>query len=325
MASVNNLQAVLSAKNVGISTTFINPKIIKGAILCPKGYKIPPAALATLQTQLLADASNSSKSQRIYPIGNLLEFKDNSEKAVEQSYGYGGKAIVRDGAYSWNFAFIKGGLSLQQQLRAFNGANWDFLFVDKDNNLIGSSYVDNAGLKGIIAIPSVQFYASPWGVNDGKKNAEYMLDFSFFPEYINEQVGFIADANFPIIDTIKGLIDLNLTGVGSGTPGTYTVVIKDNLGVNLYNQLAGLAGAGKINWSAINDTSLVALASITTVTLNPNADAGNGGFDVALPTGDAAYPTAGQKVRINLQPSGTLNTNSIVGFESAGYVAITKN
>jgi hypothetical protein len=326
MANLNTLPVSAATKNVGLTAKSFDPRNIVGAILTPKGYKISKTVVtSTLQAQLLSDAQAASKISRVYPISNLLGFKDNSEKKVEQQFDYGGKVTVRDGAYTWSFMFVKGGQPLQQALRAFNGSDWDFLFVDQKNVLIGTKYVDNAGVEYIQAISSIEFYAEPFGLNDGKKVAEYNLDFSFFSNLVNDNLSFVADASFDILNTVKGLIDVTLVPATEVTSGSYSLIIKDKMGINLYGQLSALlSGVNKTNLK-ITNASTGAAITITSSTANATLDNNNGGFDIVLDKTDPDYPTGSVKVRFDLIDAASLYTANVLGFESAGYVDIAYN
>jgi hypothetical protein len=322
MATVNSLQNNISSKNTGLTSSFFDPKLIKGALIVPKGYIIAAADLATLQTKLLADAANDNKASRIYPIANFLDFKDASEKVIKQTFGYGVSKTVRDGAYTWQFQFTKGGHTLNSAIRAFNGDAWDYIFVDKNGTLIGQIYADPVtGALGIQSIPSIDLYAEPFALNDGKKVAEYMVNFSFFPEYINELVGFISDAGFSTLDVVKGLKDINLSGVGSATPGTYTITLTDAMKVNLFGSISNLSGAGGIaQWVVLNDVTGAAI-TISAINLNANAKA----FDLVLSVADPDYPAGATKISFNLVGPTALAAANVGAYESTGKILITKN
>jgi len=325
MATINSLQNNTQSRNTGLANTYFDPKNIKGAIIVPKGYTIASTDLATLQTKLQADIAANNKLARIYPIANFVDFKDGSEKVVKQTFGYGVSKTVRDGAYTWTFQFTKGGHTLLQALRAFNGDAWDLFFVDSKNLLMGAKFIDPvSGALGCQAIPSIDLYTEPFVLNDGKKVADYMINFSFFPEYLNEQAAFISDAAFPILDTLKGLKDLNISGVGSATPGTYRITIQDGMFVNMYGNIANLSGAGGIAQWVVTNKLNGGVIPITSITLNPVTQT----FDFALPVGNANYPTGtggDTNILANLVGPTALVAAAVGYYESTGAATIAKN
>lgn len=309
MATIDNITTSQIPANVGIGSKYFNPKLVKGALIVPKGTIITTANLSTLQTVLQGLAQNDTKDARLYPIANFVDFKDNSEKPVTQSFGYGAEVTVRDGIQKWAFQFIKGGKTLNDALRTFNGDLWDFFFVDQKNVLFGKTCST-----GIQAIPSIEIYTDPLILNDGKKIAEYVINFKFDPKYLNEEGAFIADADFDILDTIFGLQDLVLTGVLSGTAKTLNLTVKSIMGQNigaLYT--SGTTGLGnKAVWTCVDDGG----ASVTISTMTWNSL----GYFVAVCT--TGYPVSG-KVHFNLVGPTALAAAGVAGFESAGEVAIT--
>jgi hypothetical protein len=324
MASVNTLKNNLLSKNTGLVSKPFDPKRIAGAIITPKGYSLTAAQVATLQTKLAADAALDTKALRIYPVANFLDFKDNSEKPVEQSFSTGAEVTVRDGVYKFGFQFTKGGQSLQAALRAFNGSNWDFLFIDDSNQIIGTYYLDATGALGIKAIPSIEIYTSAWMLNDGKKVAEYVINFKFFPKWINENRAYIAvdpTTEFDVLQTVTGLKDVQLKVTGSATPGTYYVQLFDTENVNLFGELnPGMAAAAMYKVTNTLNGGTITPTSVT-------ADVANQRFTMVLPT-TGNYPTGtGQdtKLTIDLVGPTELIAGNVEGIESLGAFTITKN
>lgn len=322
MATLSTLQCITGAKNTGRSGCFFDPKNFVGVLLCPANYVIPAAQLATLQAYLLAQSEVDSKALRIYPVADFFDFKDSSEAPVVEKFGYGQSNTVRDGIYDWGFRYRLGGLNLSNRLRSHNGSSDWYLFIDTKNQIVGTSATDNTGAASIGAIPPIELYANPFTPNDGKKTAEYWVNFRFLPKYINEQVAYITDANFDVLSTITGLKDVALTGVGSATPGTYVVTPiagddKTNL-CSLYP--AAILQTG--GWKAYC-TETGAAVTITGVTLASSGLAVNVACTVTSPP----YPSTGQHISIDLVGPTELAAlaTPIVGYESAGAVSIAKN
>jgi hypothetical protein len=322
MATLSTLQCVTGAKNTGISTCVFDLKNIVGAFLCPPNFVIPAAQLPTLQAYLLAQSENDSKALRIYPVGNFADFKDSSEAPVVEKFGYGQTNTVRDGIYDWAFRYRLGGLNLSNRLRSFNNGGWWYIFIDSKNQFMGTSAIDNTGAATIGAIPPVEFYADLFKPNDGKKTSEYWINFRFLVKYINELVAYVTDAGFDILTAITGLKDVTLTGVGSATPGTYTVTpVAGDDKTNLASLLpVAILQTGA--WKAYN-TESGATVPITGVTLATSGLAVN----IACTTTSPPYPGVGQHISLDLVGPTELAAlaTPIVGYESAGPVSIAKN
>lgn len=312
--SINTIAQALSPSNVGIGAYQLDPKIIKGALIVPKGYALTGAQVATLQTKLVADTLNDAKNLRIYPIANFVETKDSSEAAPDQKFGYGPSLKVRDGYYTWSFQFVQGGKTLNDALRTFNGPSWDAFFIDANNVLMGTQNPNDAA--GLKAIPITQIYTEPFKLNDGKKVAEYIIEFTFDPKYINEESTYISNASFDILNTILGLQTVNLTVGNASTPAakTWTVNVATPLGVNLgpiYGTTPGSALSKISAWTVSDQTTGVSL-TISTVTYNSSTQL----FTIVTSN---APGSVGDTVAINLVGPTELAASSIgvVGFESA--------
>ena len=319
MATLNTLQCQTGAVNTNMGACFFDPKNFVSSFLCPAGYVIPAASLASgLQAQLTSDSYNDNKALRIYPVPNFFDFKDASEKAVEEKFGYGQVQTVRDGVYDWQFRFRLGGLNLSNALRSFNGYSYSFLFVDSKNQLVGTYAVDNTGAPSIGAISPVEFYQDPFVPNDGKKTAEYWAKYRFLPKYINELVSYVTDASFDIASTIKGLTTVNLTGATQTVALTYNVTPKAfPAGTNLAQLYGTILNSGSL-WTATNTATGLPI-TISSVTLDSNGTS----FDILLTTG-TNYPAIGGAVSFNLVGPTELATALVKGYESAGPVSITR-
>lgn len=322
MNLLNSLDCIAVLGNTGVGACNFNPKNIVAAILTPKGYQIPLAAAASsaaLLTQLQADAQAPTKAARIYPISNFVAAADASTGLQKQTFSYGVEAPVRDGINNWTFQFVSGGLSLLSKLRLYNKTtSYDFLFVDADNNIIGTKGKDSTGNKVLQAIPNMYFWAHQWKVNDGSKVTDYQIEFAFLPNYVNENVGYIT-AGFDFTSNILGLQDLVVSGAGNATPGTYDLqVVTDATGFNLGDLYpTALASAGL--WVASNTATGTSI-TITSVTYSAVTKK----FSLVLTTTAPPYPASGT-ITFNLAAPSVLAAAGISGFESLGSVAITKN
>lgn len=319
MSLLNSLDCIDEAGNTGIGTCFLDFKKIIGAILTPKGFILTSTNLATsasLITALQAASLATLKANRIFPIGNIVNAEDNSSGLTKQTFGYGAEAPVRDGINNWVFQYVEGGLSLHKKMRQFNKTSaFDFLFIDDENKILGTLSPDGTGL---MAIPSMYFWAHQWKANTGAAVSEYKLEFAFLPQYVNEMVAF-AKADSDITSQVKGLVDVNVTSPSANvTSGSYNVVAKTaDTGFNL-SEIYSAELADVAVWKATktSDGSVIAILSAT-------YSAGIGGFVLALDKTDPNYPASGTVTIAGEIPS-TLATNGVVGYEF-GSVAITKN
>lgn len=318
MATLSTVACITGAKNTNQGACTFDPKNFIGAFLCPAGYVIPAAQLATLQARLTLDSQLDNKALRIYPVPNFIGFKDSSEKPVEEKFDYGAVNTVRDGVYDWAFRFRIGALNLSNALRSFNGSAYSFLFVDSKNQILGTQALDNTGAATIGGIAPVEFYQDPFMPNDGKKTTEYWAKFRFFPAQVNENAAYITDATFDIMATIKGLIDFVITGSQTAA-GVYSLALTTKVGgVNLAS-LFGATWNFPALFTAKNNATQAAI-TITGVVYN----ATTGLVDLTLTVTSPPYPAVSGKIDFNTVGPTELTTGLIPNYESTGLVTITR-
>jgi len=314
MANLNELTCLTTAGNTGVGSCPLDIKNIVGVILAPKGYEFD---VTTPEATMLAACLNASPALRLYPIFDLENLGDSSEALTVQTLGYGAKHPVREGFNDWNFQYVAGGLSLHRELRKFNGAAWDFYFVDAKNRVFG---IMGSSATKIKAIPSTGgfFWATPFKVSDGSKITEYLIQCVFNVKYLNDLYAFV-DAGFDVPTGIYGIESVNLTGVADGTSGSYDITAKTaSVGTNLGDIYpAALAAAGM--WIATNSET-----GSTVAVLGATYDATNKYFVIACDKTDPDYPGVGQHIKIKMAAPATLDAAGIHGYES-NYVVIAKN
>jgi hypothetical protein len=309
--ALNQTTVLKNSGNTGVGGYYLNPKNIVGAIILQPGTQFSGADIATsasfkakLQTLTLAP-----KATRIYPVHDFQEIKQSSEALTVKTFGYGGKAPVREGYYDWSFQYIKGGLQLSIALREFNGLNVDIIFIDSEGLAIGWN---NGGV--FQGINQSFIYSEPWQPNDGSNPSVYIQRFVFKPQFL-DQIGTIKldAADF---DAIQGLQNVVLTSGGARVTNVSHIVANFAFGAeaggdvyDLYSTELTTVG----NWVALDAVSLLPVA-ITSVT----ADPATRGFTGTLDTGDSNY-NASHAVVWSFAPASTLNTNGIIGVESGTF------
>lgn len=325
MATYNTLAAAAGERNTGLDLSgLLDPSNIKGGFFCPPNYVIPAASFPNggLLTQFKNDAMNDSKSLRIYPFANLSDFKDASEKPVEEKQGYGDVGTVRDGIYDHQFRFRRGGLLLSNKFRSRNRQGDYFMFVDNNNLLVGTAGVDSTGAPSIAAIPPIEFYQDVFVLNDGKKNAEYWMKFRYQPTFINELIGYSQDVEFNILSTILGLQDITLTMTADATKGVYHVTALAGAAKANMATLFPTALASASLWNFINAVTGAAI-TISSVALGTGANAGS--FTITVSTTAPPYPAGATKVAANTVGPTELATGLVPNYESLGAASCNAN
>lgn len=224
MEGLNKIFCGSDVKNTGICECFFDPKLITGAIFVPKNKVFTSTELLDANiAATLAAAVLAAQASRIYPFQPFEAVTDNTEDPIRQTFGYGTVKTVREGKYNWAFQFLNGGLNLSNALRTFNGliGKYAVIFIESQNNLIGTSKLDANGDWGLAGIPMSDIYTRPWRPSDGTNVTNYTTEFSFDPIYINEKIAFkkVSVDSYLLAD-LAGLEDVKLTLVDATEGGT---------------------------------------------------------------------------------------------------------
>lgn len=300
MAELNNPGCVLViGANTGIPGCDFAPDKFVGAILIDKSTIIEDADIPDIISKL-QELTLATGRDRIHPIFRFEEIADNSEEETVSTLGYGSKQVVKEGKYDWTFRIVKGGLCLNNKLRAFNKASKKVLFIDS-NNVIYGTRVES----GFTGFTMDFFYAKPFKANDASNAAIFNVRFALAkPEEFNEKVAFVK-ADQDIEEAVKGLIDLELVqlAVASGkvTVGIRTACDK----VNIYEAFGDVLAAGEL-WKVSKNGAPV---TITSVAKNDTA----GGWDVS-------FTGTGEHV-ITLAAPSVLAAANVGGYPENGYEA----
>lgn len=148
-----------------------------------------------------------------------------------------------------------------------------------------------------------------------------MIQTVFHVKYLNDLVAFV-EAGFDVASTIRGLQDVNLAIETGGVAGTYRVTAKTKVGLNLAELYPTVLNTAS-NWLVQNFTSGNAI-TVTGVTIGKNAS-GEDCFVFVLDTADLDYPSAGQKLTVDLQTPAALQAVGVDGYESTGRAEMVRN
>lgn len=318
---INKFVCGANVRNTGIGTCSLILQNIVGGFLVPVDFVIDAAGAADL-FNTLQDAAKAGKAERIYPLHKWVQMTNNSEDKVTQQFGYGGRAVVREGFNDWLFQYTDGGICLHNRLRSHNGKAKAAMFYDAEGVLFGTSklipgnpaLIDAEPIYGVGGIPLEYFWADKWTPNDGANAMVTAMQYVFKPKYVNEQIGYIQ-TTFDL-ESVKGLGSIALSQPIAGARPVLTITANygcsfEPNGADLFEDLGDeLATAAA--WKVTTADGLP--VSITSVA----ADDDNRAFTITLDALDPNYSlTAPLRVSlVSPEELETANLDALSFYES---------
>jgi len=302
--------------NTGVPQCYMDLAPINGIILTPIGYTLTKAEIASTLLSKLQTSTLAARANRIYPVLNFVDIKDNTEQPSYQTLGFGRKVLLKEGKYSFEASYLDGGLCLSNQLRNFNYTKWAAFLVDANGVLVGTKVGDN-----IMAIPLNLFYASPYGIATSSQAASYKLNIEIEPKYLNEEIGFVqTKGEFDIFDSVKGLLNLVIKTAVALTGGKVEIMVINSCGGDNIYDVYGSNLANITAWLSKNATTKNGITITAAVAVPANKT-----IELTLDTADTDYPAVASKLTIELNTAAILAATPIlmVGYEGANIITET--
>lgn len=307
MAQINAVNCGVGSGNLGVPTCTIDLDMLVGAIPIPKGRVFTAAELVDFRTTLQALLVNNSYALRAQVMGRFLEIDDQSEDIQEKTWGYGTKTVTRGEVYNWVFPYLDGGFCRHRQMLKFKDrqGDYDWLFVDKSKNILGTRKVDANGVLAFGGVDLTQFYTYNWKPATGSDPAMYRVKFALADAaQINEDAAFIT-VDFDVF-SLAMVQDVDLFPVGAtaivGATGDINVGVYSGCGGNnLVNNLPAIVATGNF---LVTNYQTGAAITVTAVTAGGTGTAKYIAFN--LDDTDTDYPAPGEYLQISLASVSTV-------------------
>lgn len=180
-----------------------NPDLLEYALAVPAGTVWTATQLAALQTTIQAGLVNDTYGSAYHLFGKFEGIDDQSEERQQETLAYGTKTTTRPEQYYWTFRYLDGYMCKHKAYLAFKGreAEFDFFFIDKSRNYIGTEAYDADGfLTGMKGVSLSEFYENNWKPKDGSNQTMFNLSMGIANSAdLNERYAF-ATAGFDIED-----------------------------------------------------------------------------------------------------------------------------
>lgn len=314
MANVTYTNCYSVTPNTGIAKCNVDPGLLQGFIMIPKGTRYTAAQLPTL-VQILSDAAlKNGALTRVYPIGPFVNVTDNSTDTVTESTDYGYAEIVRDGTYSWMGRTAYGGTCLYRALRKFQGKQDMFDFIGVFKNQLLLTYAPNltTGAPEYKGIAPSLIRVPNFKIAVGNTATQYWFEIQVFDAgQISDNFAFVQTDTSPL-SNITGIsnVDIQNSATFNASPaGSIDVLPVVECDASSLVTAYGSTWNNALLWTATNDATGAPI-TITGVSIV------NGKYRIQTDTTDPDYPAVNGKIRLTAAGPSVLYAAGIIGYET---------
>lgn len=317
MASILNVPdcaAVESLFNSGKPLCdFIKGIPKKGVLLLDKGTSFSASDLASAASTIAAIKAKTyaARGGRVYPLWDINNIEEDTPDPTTGGLGNmtTEQIYISDPIPSFRIGY--GGGELQhKRVSLMSGGSYDFMIVDDNFNLYGTTTADG-GMKGWSS-SQIFVYPSKFRVADGVNQYSFRVQLADISEY-RENLA-VVKLNSTVL-TAYGLVTVPLAVLSQSSNVIRVLAVADG-GTNL-EPLYGTAISG-LTWTAKN-TATGGAFTVTSVADNTSDDA----YNVTLDSTAWAALASGDKVTIYGPIASALAGASVAPYEMIS-VEVTK-
>lgn len=245
--------------NTGVSKCPFDPGKVRGAIVVPKGVKLPTDLTGTK----LEELCHADRSERVYPIMSFVEYAKNGGEPQANANGYGGTKVTDISVRTDTFTMEEFSAVLNASLTKCMNQSYDVYYFDDKKMLYGI----NDGTDELAGFPMSTIY--PTATPHPTSSALASLTVSFCYEDARE--------SFENLDFVQLDFDPRRFAMG------LTPVILDKVEDNKYRLLESIGGYDLTEtYGALLSDNATAFEGVTAatydesakvLTLTPTADA----------------------------------------------------
>jgi len=192
--------------NTGVSKCHLDPEKVKGAILLPRGTKLP----AELSATKLKELCHADRPDRIYPVKPFIEYAKNGGDPNVAANGYGPSKMTGINALTETFTMDSFYPELSASLIKTANQEWDVYFFDEKNVLYGIN--DGTDLLAGITMSTVYANPTPHPTSSAAATMDISFAFANTREYL-ENIDFVQ-LDFNIESSLVGLTLVELVKAG---------------------------------------------------------------------------------------------------------------
>lgn len=316
LLNVANCGGTTGTFNSGKPVCDVIRDIPYGLILHDSGVEFDAADMASVATFVAAldTATRAPRGSRVYPIWDLTNFEDTSQEATKGAIGNLSNVQIQlvDAIPSFSFQH-RTGEAFHKLLSKAESQNLKLLIVDKKYVVYGTQ-TSGGNLTGF-SLAEFKAGLGKFQTPQGASNYPFSVILNSITEYKENLAFFQADSS---VVNISGNIDVVLS-LFNLTTNVAKVSAIANGGKNMFDNFSVLL-ANVARWVATNAQTGAAF----TITSVSAVDTVNKVFSVTLDNTAWGLLTTGQKVNLDLAATASLSAAGIDGYESTGYIEITK-
>jgi len=300
--------------NQGFSQCPPNLGQIDYNIAIPRGEKIPLSAFTDFPAYLMMKATLDDPARRWYLSLQYVTIEAANTDGQNETAGNGQERVLTVGKVGYNATVWEGGACAYKNITKWHLSQDRFDFIAAHGNVIsGVATKDSTGADAMKGITMAQVYVPNLTLATGAEGEKYMIQFKIGDsnQMRSARTYFTLPEGFDITGVMPRMIDVELSGsIKSGSPaGDYLInAVSGCGGVNLATLYATELSSPSA-WIVTNATT-GALITITSVAIEGSQ------FKLLLDTADPDYPTAGNKVSIQLADPTVLSGLGVIGYES---------
>jgi hypothetical protein len=301
--SALNLANCSTQGNLGATFCNIEPSYFSYVMPIPKGFVIPNSVLTNTATvsiwsYLQSVLWSNSRTARAQISPKLVDFKDMTKEPIEEDLD-NFPVLTSMPPYVWSYRFAnkfsgatKNLYQIWQTSIHQQQSQYDWLFIDSNNVLIGASALDSTGAAGLGGVAMSNQTVRDWMQATIKSANQYSLKL-VIADNASLNVNFAAVQLGGLASTLRALTDVSLA-IGATANTTTHIYVTGRIGGNTIGKQYGATLAAALTAFVILDTTN---SSKTWTTSAVSYDAVKDHYDI---TGSWSAANVGDTVSVSM-------------------------
>lgn len=266
MATILNLANCSTQGNTGGTFCNIEPNYILYAFAVPKNTVVPAANMVSqsaFQTYVKSQLWSNSRTTRWQMTPKLVDFKDET-KAPNMEDLDGWENTTQWLPYNWTFRFANGFAGATKNVHQIwrqyinqQQNQYNFFFVDANNNWIGTQALDATGAMGLGSVAVSNITVNDYKPATTKTGNIYTLQL-IIQDNATLNGYYAALSSTTLTSTFKALTDVSVVAGTTTTTSTH-IYVSGMVGGNSLGKQYGATLAVAAAWAVTDTTTLATI------------------------------------------------------------------